>query len=200
MSNCKGLRKSAAAFPLGCLLPDPDSGASCPPRQGHRHFARQPAISRRLSLPPRACSSSGFALPASRGSHFCQAAQRPCQILHLPEQPRSAEQTLSRRGSCAARFRRRAAGDAAAERAGETGTPGGSGAGSPPDGDLPLPPPARGTAASRRAADGVWKPLAAPRLLLSAPGESLVIPRHASAKDESVFYTLVFGLPSNVKS
>lgn len=43
----------------------------------------------------------------------------------------------------------------------------------------------------------VWEPLTALRLLLSAPGESLVIPQHTSAKDESVFYTLVFGLSSN---
>lgn len=84
---------------------------------------------------------------------------------------------------------------------GKRGPPGGSGAGSPLDGDLPLPPrplpPARGAAASWQQ---VWKPLAALRLLHCAVGESLVIPQHASAKDESVFCALVFGLPSNVKS
>lgn len=90
------------------------------------------------------------------------------------------------------------AADAAAARAGGTGTPRGSGAGSPlRTATCRSPLPARGAAANRQR---VWKPLAAPRLLLSAPGESLVIPQHASAKDESVFSTLVFGLASNANS
>lgn len=118
----KGLQDFTGCLPLGRLLPDPDLGAACMAGKGHGHFASQTAISHRLSLPPRACGSSGFAFPASRGSRCCQAAQRPCQILHLPSQPRSAEQTLSRRSSCAARLHRRAAGAAAAEQAGETGT------------------------------------------------------------------------------
>lgn len=80
----QGATRVTVAFPLGCLLPDPDPGAACPAGKGQCHFWRQTAISRRRSRPPGARRSSGVSSPAGRGSRFCQAVQRPCQLLHLP--------------------------------------------------------------------------------------------------------------------